>query len=220
MTDDISSNSTFKFWALLISLLAVFILGPFFERPNQVNFIANILLVFSLISSIWIISHDPRKFTLAVLLALPLVLSSLLPIELLSLFIMQLSIQLSGIIFFIYVTVFLLNIIIQAKQVTTDIVIGAICVYMLMGLGWAFVYGLLDLVNASSFSNTINHHGSISQFFYFSLVTLTTVGYGDIIPMTPVARSFATLQAMVGQIYLTVLVAKLVGMHSVKNANQ
>jgi voltage-gated potassium channel Kch len=52
-------------------------------------------------------------------------------------------------------------------------------------------------------------------FFYFSLVTMTTVGYGDMSPVTTVARTFASMEAIIGQLYLTILVARLVGMHLV-----
>ena len=51
------------------------------------------------------------------------------------------------------------------------------------------------------------------DFYYYSLVTLTTLGYGDITPLEPMARGLAALEAVIGPVYLTVLVARLVGMH-------
>lgn len=57
--------------------------------------------------------------------------------------------------------------------------------------------------------------GRLMQMRYFSFETLTTLGYGDIVPRSPVARMLATLEAVMGQIYLTVLIARLVGLHIV-----
>ena len=84
--------------------------------------------------------------------------------------------------------------------------------FLLLGLCWAFIYALIEVLNPGSFSvASITTAGSSSAYTYFSFVTLTTLGYGDISPVAQVARSFAILEAITGQMYLAVLVARLVG---------
>ncbi len=115
-----------------------------------------------------------------------------------------------------------------ARQVlfTGDIdgnkILGAICLYLLMGLIWAVLYTLLQLEFSGSFP-AMNSHSNwftlFPEFIYFSFVTITTLGFGDISPTLPVARFLVYLEAVVGQFYLAILVASLVGsrMSSISN---
>lgn len=116
------------------------------------------------------------------------------------------------------VVVILANVLKQ-KRVTADEVLGAVCGYLLAGAFFGNVYALIELFSPGSFSLTQqfaeqlgNWDGRISLFNYFSLVTLTTVGYGDVTPVHGPARTFALLEAVFGQFYIAVLVAQLVGL--------
>ena len=97
-------------------------------------------------------------------------------------------------------------------KITGDMIMGAICAYFLMGLVWSFAYSTLEFFQPGSFQMP---QGTINQatFTYYSYVTLTTLGYGDITPISTPARSLALLEAMMGQLYLAVLIARLVGIH-------
>jgi hypothetical protein len=90
--------------------------------------------------------------------------------------------------------------------------VGAICVFLLLGMIWAFAYSLLELAVPESFSGFSTSHtpGFDSGWLYFSFVTLTTLGYGDITPATGIARTLSYMQAVAGQFYVAVLVAGLV----------
>ncbi|WP_455211251.1 potassium channel family protein [Kaarinaea lacus] len=105
----------------------------------------------------------------------------------------------------------------QATKITREIVAGAICVYLFIGLLWANVYALQDIAQPQSFSNiaineqTTNPHIRAAQFTYFSFVTLSTLGYGDITPKSRQAKALAAMEAILGQLYLAVLIARLVG---------
>ncbi len=86
------------------------------------------------------------------------------------------------------------------------------CVYLLAGIAWAFLYGATESFAPGSFSLRASLGATpLQELIYFSLVTLTTLGYGDVTPVSPFARTCATLEAMAGQMYLAVLVAQLVG---------
>lgn len=109
--------------------------------------------------------------------------------------------------------------VLQAQRVTAEIVAGAVCVYLLMGIVGAILFGLLDLwqpgalrlpdIDASAF----NDAEQFAQMLYFSFVTLTTLGYGDITPVSSLARSLTMVEAITGQLYLVVMVAGIVGLH-------
>jgi hypothetical protein len=93
--------------------------------------------------------------------------------------------------------------------------VGAACIYLLSGAMWGIVYFLLNVISPGSFVGITGETWSeqLNEFTYHSFVTLTTLGYGDITPAAPVARTLNYLEAVLGQLYLTVLVASLVGIH-------
>jgi hypothetical protein len=95
----------------------------------------------------------------------------------------------------------------------------------LIGFAWAVGYAIIELINPGSFSGLAeidvnNHAGRMMQMQYFSFTTLTTLGFGDILPRSSTARTLATLEAMTGQIYLAVLIARLVGLHIVHSTSR
>ena len=122
-----------------------------------------------------------------------------------------------GITFFAYLAVHVLrDILLDRRKVTGEMIYGALAVYLVIGVAFAFAYQLFDYLNADAFENTGLLAGNSIQafegFLYFSFVTMTTLGFGDITPHTPQAGAFVTAQAIIGQMYLAVLVARLVGL--------
>lgn len=89
-------------------------------------------------------------------------------------------------------------------------VLGAICTYLLIGLTFAFVYHALYTLDPDAFKGDLGE-SALAGLAYFSFVTLATLGYGDIVPVTEFARMTAALEALLGQIFLVTLVAALVG---------
>lgn len=98
-------------------------------------------------------------------------------------------------------------------QVNFNSLIGAFCVYLLLGLIWAILYALLLLNGWADFSGNITHQPNrlFPEMLYFSFVTLVSLGYGDIAPASSLVRTLAYLEAVLGQFYLAVMVASLVG---------
>ncbi|RZV34587.1 MAG: hypothetical protein EX272_12390 [Chromatiales bacterium] len=92
-------------------------------------------------------------------------------------------------------------------------IVGAICVYLMLGVIWALGYSVLELAAPGSFSGfeTWTSRGWDSEWLYLSFVTMTTLGYGDLLPVSATARAMAYLQAAFGQFYIAILVAGLVG---------
>ncbi len=104
--------------------------------------------------------------------------------------------------------------VLSGGSITVNKIAGGICIYMLIALVAALVFAILDEVDPKSFKGVrADDVHAFSDALYFSFVTLTTLGYGDITPATPFARTLCAMLAVIGQIYLTVLVASLVALH-------
>lgn len=97
--------------------------------------------------------------------------------------------------------------------VTADTVRGGIAVYLLLGCFWTLLFRIATIFDPSAFNVSAQAHEFVYALLYFSLSTLTTLGYGDILPMSDVTRTLAVLEALVGQVYLAVFVAGLIGRH-------
>jgi hypothetical protein len=121
----------------------------------------------------------------------------------------------------------LLQSLILSNQVTADTIFGGVCVYLLVGVLWMLFYSVVILFDPQALAlsdalrdsrldealaNGDNRLGSL--LMYFSFTTLTTLGYGDISPMTPIARSLTNLEAIFGQLYPAIFLARLVSLHS------
>ncbi len=95
---------------------------------------------------------------------------------------------------------------------------GAVAAYVLLGLTWSYVYALVEMGAPGSLRFPTDGATPVSQphlpakLFYFSAATLTTVGYGDVVPVAPLARSLAMLEAICGQLFLATLIARLVSL--------
>ena len=95
---------------------------------------------------------------------------------------------------------------------------GAIAVYLLFGLAWANAYLVVMQLNPHSFQSTVGlSSSSATEWYYYSYVTLTTLGYGEITPLTRIARVMAVGEAVTGQLYLAVLIARLIGMEIISS---
>lgn len=90
---------------------------------------------------------------------------------------------------------------------------GASCIYLLLGIIWAILYANLNFISQGSFAGLTNQETRLhfSEFMYYSYVTLTTLGFGDITPVSPLAKTLSFMQAVTGQLYLTIMVAGLIG---------
>ena len=100
----------------------------------------------------------------------------------------------------------------RAGSVNVHRIQGAVAAYLLLGLAWALAYETVALLAAGAFSSTVPAEAERGRFIYFSFVTLSTLGYGDVTPVHPVARSLAVAEALTGQLYPAILLARLVSL--------
>lgn len=123
-----------------------------------------------------------------------------------------------AIIFYAWAAVLIITSLFRRQELSLDSVFGVICGYLLLGAAWGVLFSMLDTVWPGSFevgaqlaTQVKTGHSRIHLFTYYSFITLTTVGYGDVTPLSPLARTCAWLEAVTGQFYVAVLVAGLVG---------
>lgn len=211
-----------KYLGLMICLLLVIIVSPFLYTYPAVKTVFKVFLTAVLFVSVYITSEKKYSFYLSLLLAIPALLSGW-GAHVTGIPILLLIEHGFALFFFGYLIYVILSAIFHTKIVTSNIIYGSICVYLLIGVEWGLFYSSIEIIHPGSFNFTAPEailHGKysikqlqLSYFIYYSFITLTTLGYGDITPAIPPAQAMASLQAIFGQLYLTILVARLVGMH-------
>ena len=97
----------------------------------------------------------------------------------------------------------------EERTVTIRTMFGVLCIYLLIGVFFAFIYAVIDAETANEFFPDVDA-ASTSDFLYFSFTTLTTTGYGDLVTVNELGRSMAVLEALIGQIYLVTVVALII----------
>src|SRR6266513_4054567 len=207
----------FSMVQLLIALALLFFFAPFVEAITGGDIIVSVLLSLVLLSAILAVASRGRTLTVALLLAIPAVAGRwlnhfqphLLPPAIF---------LVAGIGLVAFVVVNLLRFVLRAPSVDVEVLCASISAYLMLGLIWTMAYWLVEQLTpegAFSFNTNAGTH-SMNGFnaFYFSFVTLSTVGYGDITPASKVARMLAAMEAMTGLLYMAVLIARLVALYS------
>jgi hypothetical protein len=211
-----------KFLYLAKALLLLIIAYPYVQGNMGGQIILSLLATFVMIMSVIAVGDKKSHTIIALILAAPWFLLLLLkfPIFPIDNSLLIKDEILFAFLLFAYTTYRIFIHIIKSPDVTTEILSASICVYLLIGLTWATLYVIINMLYPGSFADT---DGKIVQdgpdFLFFSYVTLTTVGYGNIHALTDQARSLASLEALSGQLYLTIMVARLVGLHISKPKN-
>lgn len=207
-----------RFAYLMKSLLLIALLSPYLQRTPIGIVIIALVIAFVLISGVDAVSDRKKDIVIAGILGLVWIIGTVTNFILYKTNTDLVEGNLTpGILFFGFVTVRILAHILRTKEITSETLYAAICVYILLGITWASAFFLVEEFNPGSF-RTGHEQNSItsSDTIFFSFVTLTTTGYGDITPVTNEARSLAFLEAIVGQLYLAILVARLVSLYSLK----
>jgi hypothetical protein len=207
-----------KLYFLLPSLLLLFFLFPFLEGYMIGEIFLNILFSAVLIASIFAVTEKRRPITFAFLLAVPAFILNWVE-DFINVPAVTVASLISTLLFLSYIAGALLYHVLKDKKVTGDKLNGAVCIYFLIGLIFALIFASIELLAPGSFSGLQKidpsepYFVANGQLAYYSFITLTSTGYGDILPKTPLARVFSVLEAMLGQIYIAMLIARLVGLH-------
>ena len=202
-----------RFLILLCLILGLLVLVPILNRFVTAHIFLDIFLTAIAISMVYTISHKKRYVIAGVFFAIVMLASLWLQYFIQNKGIAAIA-MINGILFISVVIASILGFMLKSGEVNREVIYAAILLYLLAALLWAFVYTLLELVDPASFNIDLDQPQSyLLVFQYYSFVTITTLGYGDITPVSEVAKAFSVLEAIVGQLYLVVVVAWLVGMH-------
>jgi hypothetical protein len=208
---------------LLISLLLIILLYPYFEKGNISSHLLSIFTSLSLLAGVYALSAHRRQFIAALILAIPTFgshwVNRYLDHQVLNWFAVILPL-----IFYSYCTVMVIVYVLQSGEITVDRIYGAICGYLLIGWTGGILYNLVELIHPGSFDlhapGVSGHSLHWSDLIYYSFCTLTTVGYGDISPITSQARSLSVLEAITGILYVAILISRLAGLYKQENRNR
>ena len=202
---------------LLISLVILLICAPFVEEFEGGDLVVTCLFSLVLLAGVLAVAERKGALVIAIVLALPAIVGRWInhfepqivsPVIFLT----------AALILIAFVVANLLRFVFRAPSVGMEVLCASISAYLMLGLMWAVAYWLVDqLTPGGAFSfNTNSGPRSMNGFtgFYFSFITLSTVGYGDITPVSRAARWLAAMEAMTGLLYVAVLIARLVALYS------
>ncbi len=198
---------------LLFFLLLYIVGSPFLEPYQSLAVLAHVSLSVALFAAVYAVNKQKQHRSIAVALLLPLLILYWLGLY----DIISFSRYGAHLLFSIYYGLLIYSFISQirnARRVSINVLYATFSLYLIIGLFWGSLYTLLYQVSPGSYSGVLleDTQNASHLFNYFSFVTLTTLGYGDITPQSPGAASLCQMEAIMGQFFTAVIVAWLMGM--------
>ena len=209
-----------KFTILLGVLLIYVIATPFFSSIINEDLWVDITFSAVMVSAVLTLSRDKKSRILGVLLAAPCLVLIWLKLSIPSSELILAGVVLQAM-FNFYMVILIIIFVFHAPVINRDTLSAAIVAYLFVALFFANAFLCLELISPGSFSTSHNQlMADPGVLRYFSFVTLTTLGYGDVVPISSQAKTLAIGEALIGQIYMTVLIARLVGVYAAGNHQQ
>jgi voltage-gated potassium channel len=215
---DACARASVSFHLVFLVALGLFIVAiPFMEELPGGELVTSGLLTLVLISGVLVVQTHRATLVLALLLVVAALVARWINYFRPDLMPPAVHLVL-GMLFLVLVAVQFLRFILRAPRVTAQVLEAGISTYLVFGLLWTMAYMLVGRLIPGAFAFSagpgVDHLMSASNALYYSFVTLTTMGYGDILPVSRVARALAIMEATTGVLYMSVLIARLVGMYS------
>lgn len=218
------NSKSYRLRNLTISMVLWLILYPILEGDAIRLFILNILMSAIVLFGIFAVSYGKKTVVTGLAFGLPWFILTWLSLFISSTPLILILLSNVFLIFFLsFTAIVILLFVIRSKEISADFLYGAVSVYLLIGGTWSTIYTFLEAVQPGSFviDSTYNIDGIVnwSDLLYYSYATLTTLGYGDVIPVTSHARSLAVIEAIIGVMYLATIISRLVGLFISKSLN-
>lgn len=208
---------------LLICIVVMFVISPFVDKLTYGHFIESIVFSLLMIAAVSAVGGRRRSLIAAGVLVLPVLTTRWINHFWPNFIPLDLTIVVA-IVFVSFVIAHLFRFVITAPQVTSEVLCAAISIYLLFAVVWAFAYTLLAhwQPGAFEFTNPKDADAKMTGFaaLYFAVQILTTITFGDIVPITNIARMMALVQSTSGVFYMATMVARLVGLYTGKNASR
>ena len=214
-------SQTLRFGLLLAMLASMLVGAPLLDELRTVS---GFRLVFTglYVAGVAAVSARRRVFWIGMLLAFPAFVSEWLT-YVTSAEAFAVVNTASSSLFIAYTAAVILHTILHEKRVSTGAVLGGLCIYLLIGIFFVEIFSLVEFLRPGSFAymgepltavvGTEAQYARYPSILYYSFVTLTTLGYGDVVPVSQLTQSLAATEAVLGQLYLAVFIARLVGLN-------
>ena len=200
-----------RFISIIIAIIAVIFVSPYLQEIGKSgHLIHNLLLTLIPLTSYYSLVREKNRAIIILFLTAPFVILYSIAF-LYTNFYLQIVAYGIGVILYLYIIVLLVIKLLSYRVVTANLIYCAIANYLMIGLVWAGIYNVLEGIFPGTFSG-ITQYGDLT---YFSFVTLTTLGFGDIAPQSILGKNFVVLEAAIGDIYIAVIVAIIVGRYIV-----
>lgn len=201
---------------LLLFLCLMIGLKPFLNEYIERDLLADIFLLGVLMSGVYALDRDPIALRISSSIAFIIILLRLFVHTDIGKLYHSNLFQAETILTALFIAQLLwiiLTHILTEQEVSSDTVLGGACAFVLFGFLWGYAYFILNTLEPNSLSANTTLAKELSDYIYFSFITLTSTGYGDILPITQKARGLAILEAITGQLYLAIMISRLVSLH-------
>lgn len=206
-----------EYLVILLSIILMIFVVPLWDQFSLANVLVDISILLTLMGSVHAVSKEKGPFVFSLIVLSVWILAYLWHFISRETIVLMAN-NIIAIIFYSHISLVLLDRVVRYRTVTFDTIAGALAVYLLIGVIGAFIYSTIYLFDPAAIAvkpellHTDSDQRRLDIFTYFSFVTLTTLGYGDITPVSTLARTQVYLEALMGQIYITVLIARLVSL--------
>ena len=208
-----STKKIGHFEYLFIALILTVLIKPFFKGFIGIQILTNILFTIIYLAAIFTViqSHQILRFSLWIVV--PTIVLTWWQFFYPN-YILFISSNIFSLVFFSYTVGLLTVYLARQKKVTRNVIMCAGSTYFLMAFFWATAFILLEMVAPGSFNNLGDKTQKAGDLLYFSFVTITTLGYGEITPATSQARALVIVETVIGQLFIAVMLARLVGIQT------
>lgn len=205
---------------LFVFLLALIVTAPFAESSPRGVLLRNSANIFIIVTAVAAVGRSTGSFIIIVLLAAPTILFRWLSFTTDESSYLDVALRMNAAMYAAAIA-FLMRYVFDRSVIDTDRLWGAASCFLLLGVMWSFLYAIIDRAVPDAYVI----RGSIApldftDLIYFSFSTMTTTGFGDIAPLARMAKIASVVQAVIGQLFIAILIAKLVGVYPAGRGNQ
>ena len=196
-----------RFIYIILAIVLVMLVNPFIRQTGKIGyFFATMLITMIPLASYHALNEDRKRAFTILLIAAPFVILDGINMFFANRYLMVVAYSFATILYF-YIVVLLVRNLLSQRIITANLIYCAISIYLLIGIMWAGLYVVLEGISPGSFSGI----SDTADLVYFSFVTLTTVGFGDVAPLSILVKRLAVFEAAMGGIYMAIIIAMIVG---------
>ena len=216
-----------RFAILFVLLFCTILIPPYFENTPWIGTFWRSLFSLVLLWALYTVTGGGKVLMLAAIMLVPTITSTWLADPSQESYVLYID-NITNIVYFSLICAFLGRYILINRRVTLEVIFAAMCLYMILAILWAAIYTNLELYYGGAFTfggltsveAGIARDALFQEFVYFSFVTLSTLGYGDVLPGNLIGQNWAAMEAMVGQFFIAVVIARLVSVYTVEEEEE